>query len=239
MCLQNLLFENVPLFPSTFVHLGSHQHECMCVCHTFQGWGSIRCKRVHTIVKNSGIRTTSLWNPKQTWRGSRPVWLKLTNHPEAPVRPRAAQNPAPGNGCLNIYDVICGTLCMCAYTCWHMYLHEIISPNLDICKVWVYTAHTHTQTQAVFMSNILYVHVVKCGQKPRWLTMYTQTSPGMYCMYAQCDCYNEGHLGMCLKWSYRSPFDIRLSERGKPVCAYIWNHGSMYFCVSRCTFFLS
>lgn len=72
-------------------------------------------KQVHSIAKNSGIRGLSPWNLKQTLRGSWPTWLQLTNHAEAPCRPQAAKNTAPGNGCLNIRNITSVTLCMCVY----------------------------------------------------------------------------------------------------------------------------
>lgn len=164
-----------------YVCLRSHLCECMRVCHSFQGWGSRGWSRVHTMARNSGVPNVSLWNSKQTLRGSRPAWLELTNHPEAPARPWAAQHRAPGNGCLNIRNVmsvsLCVYVCICVCACGHVCFGACMRKRLYACKVWgFWTAHTR-------WVSISHMHGPECGQMWWWLLMHVYTtwiSPNIY-----------------------------------------------------------
>lgn len=160
MC--NVLFRKCTPSLCIYACLCSRLCECMHLSHSFQRWGSRGWSKVHTMARNSGVRSMSLWNPKQTLRGSRPAWLKLTNHPEAPARPRAAQHTAPGNGCLNIPNVMCVRVCACTRACVCAYVHRAcMRKTLCAGKVWVFELHT----PCFYASNtsFLCMSVVKCG----------------------------------------------------------------------------
>lgn len=77
----------------------------------------------------------------------------LTNHPEAPARPRAARHSAPGNGCLNIRNVMC--VCLWAYV-------HCMRKRLYACKKWGFELHTHTHV-FFYVPCALCLSVVNCG----------------------------------------------------------------------------
>lgn len=117
-----------------------------CVSCQMSGVKVNRVKQcAYLKVKNTGIRSMSLQNPKQTFEGLH--GLKLTNHPEAPVSP-AAQNAAPGNGCLNICDVMCVVVGTCA--CMRKRLHAIIR------------LHNYTQAHSVSIANSSSLFLYAC-----------------------------------------------------------------------------
>lgn len=160
MCVHSMILENLHSI-STYAWQCPLQCECMHVCHTFQVLEAIGWSRVHTVVKNSGIRSTSLWNPKQTLRGSRPAWLKLTNHPEAPVRPRAAQH------CTRkwLFKHTSCHVCDWVHVCVCLLAHVPAWDDMQVkCEYKI--VHTHIMlTQTPSMCS---VHEAKCSQIWWW-----------------------------------------------------------------------
>lgn len=197
MC--NVLFRKCTPSLCIYACLCSRLCECMHLSHSFQGWGSRGWSKVHTMARNSGVRSVSLWNPKQTLRGSRPAWLKLTNHPEAPARPRAAQHTAPGNGCLNIPNVMCVWVCACTRACVCARGHMCIVPAWERHYVRVKCGFLNC-THLVSMPQIrpscawVWLNVVVAVNACLYhlnTAQYTRTSHGMCCTCAQYECYSE------------------------------------------------
>lgn len=81
-------FVNVRLL-CAYAYVPIRMSVCMCVMH-FRGEGPEVEAECIPWPGIQGSMSVSHWNPKQTLKGSRLAWLKLTNHPEAPARPRAA-----------------------------------------------------------------------------------------------------------------------------------------------------
>lgn len=85
LCVCNAqMYKCTPTVCVLYVHV--YAPVCIHVCHVcsegeveYIPWPGIQ-----------GSWIVSLWNPKQTLSSSQPAWLKLTNHPQAPGRPRAA-----------------------------------------------------------------------------------------------------------------------------------------------------